>query len=294
MASQIPQNLGKLAGLAKFGGGIFGLGLLGYNSLYTVDGGHRAVVFNRLQGVKDQVYGEGTHVLFPWVEWPVIFDIRKRPKELPSLTGTRDLQYVQISLRVLYAPDSRNLPHILRNFGEDYDKRILPSIMNETLKAVVAQFNAEQLTTQREEVSRLIRRNLTERAEEFSILINDCAITQLNFGREYSKAVEDKQVAQQDAERAKFLVELAEQDRKSKIIAAEGETQAAKMIGEAMQKNPAFAELRRIQAARDIAHSIANSNNRVFLNSDALLVNLMTEFGGSTQKANEYKKDTSS
>merc|ERR1712187_675572 len=109
------------------------------------------------------------------------------------------------------------LPEILSNFGEDFDRRILPSIMNETLKAVVAQYNAEQLTTQREEVSRLIRRNLTERAESFNILIEDCALTQMSFGREYSKAVEDKQVAQQDAERAKYLVEMAEQDKKSKI-----------------------------------------------------------------------------
>lgn len=286
---QTPAQLAKLGGLAKYIGGFSVLGYLGYNSLYTVEGGHRGVVFNRFSGVKDQVYSEGTHLIIPWVEWPVIFDVRTRPKELPSLTGTRDLQYVQISLRVLYRPNTTNLPHILRNFGVDYDKRILPSIMNETLKAVVAQFNAEQLTTQREEVSRLIRRNLEERAEDFSISIDDCAITQLAFGREYSKAVEDKQVAQQDAERAKYLVEIAEQDRKSKIIAAQGESKAAIMVGEAMKKNPAFAELRRIEAAREIAKAVASSPNRVFLNSDSLLVNLMTDFGGSTGSG-KYKE----
>lgn len=278
----LPQNLGKLAPLAKYVGGFAGLGWLGYNSLYTVDGGHRGVVFNRLQGVKDEVYGEGTHFVIPWLEWPIIFDVRTRPKELPSLTGTRDLQQINISLRVLYKPDTKHLPFILSKFGTDYDKRILPSIMNETLKAVVAQFNAEQLTTQREEVSRLIRRNLTERAGDFYIKIDDCAITHLSFGREYSKAVEDKQVAQQEAERAKFLVDIAEQDRKSRIIHAQGEAESALMVGHAMKKNPAFAELRRIDAARQIAQSIANSPNRVFLNSDSLLVNLMSNFGGST------------
>lgn len=285
---QNPQNLAKLGGLAKALGGAATLGYLGYNSLYTVDGGHRGVVFNRFTGVKDEVYSEGTHFIIPWVEWPIIFDVRTKPKDLPSMTGTRDLQYVQIHLRVLFRPEVGNLPNILRNFGTDYDKRILPSIMNETLKAVVAQYNAEQLTTQREEVSRLIRRNLTERAESFNILIEDCALTQMSFGREYSKAVEDKQVAQQDAERAKYLVEMAEQDKKSKIIHAQGEAAAASMIGEAMKKNPAFAELRRIEAAREIARSIANSPNRVFLNSDALLVNLMSDFGGATGKNEKY------
>jgi len=290
--AQLPQNLGKLTGLAQAAAGVFGLGYLGYSSLYTVDGGHRGVVFNRFKGVKDEVYGEGTHLMVPLIEWPIIFDVRTRPKELPSLTGTRDLQNVNVSLRVLYKPEINNLPTILREFGEDYDKRILPSIMNETLKAVIAQFNAEQLTTQREEVSVLIKRNLIERAEDFCIRIEDCAITHLAFGREYSKAVEDKQVAHQEAERAKYLVEIAEQDRKSKIIHAQGESQAVKMVGAAMQKNPAFAELRRIDAAREIARSIANSPNRVFLNSDALLVNLMTDFGGSTQNASKYSKES--
>lgn len=254
------------------------VGYLGYNSIFTVKGGHRGVVFNRIQGVKDTVYNEGTHIVIPWFEWPVIFDVRTRPKELPSLTGTRDLQYVNISLRVLYKPNEKYLPVVLSKFGTDYDRRILPSIMNETLKAVVAQYNAEQLTTQREEVSRLVRRNLTERADDFHIRIEDCSITHLSFGPEYTRAVESKQVAQQDAERAKYLVEMADQEKKSKIIHAQGEAQSAMLIGEAMKKNPAFAEIRRIEAARQIAHVVANSPNRVYLNSDQLLMNLTSDF----------------
>jgi len=288
--SGVPQNLAKLRGLITGTLAVGGVGYLGYNSIFQVQGGHRAVVFNRLQGVKRAVYGEGTHLVVPWFEWPVIFDIRTRPKELPSLTGTRDLQYVNISLRVLYKPQEQYLPEVLSQLGEDYDRRILPSIMNETLKAVVAQYNAEQLTTQREEVSLLVRRNLKERAAEFYITVEDCSITHLSFGPEYTRAVEAKQVAQQEAERAKYLVEMAVQEKKSKVIAAQGEAQAAQLIGDAMKKNPAFAELRRIEAAREIAHSVAQSPNRVYLNSDSLLVNLMTDFTGS--KASEHASPT--
>jgi len=232
-------------------------------------------------GIQKLRSSQGDHFVIPWFEWPVIFDVRTRPKELPSLTGTRDLQYVNISLRVLYRPQEDYLPEILSHFGEDYDRRILPSIMNETLKAVVAQYNAEQLTTQREEVSLLVRRNLTERAAEFRIRVEDCSITHLSFGPEYTRAVEAKQVAQQEAERAKYLVEMAVQEKKSKVIQAQGEAQAAQLIGEAMQKNPAFAELRRIEAAREIAQAVAQSPNRVYLNSDSLLINLMTDFTGT-------------
>jgi len=292
----VPQNLAKLRGALMAVTGVGAVGYLGYNSIFQVQGGHRGVVFDRIKGVRPDIYGEGTHIVIPWFQWPIIFDVRTRPKELPSLTGTRDLQYVNISLRVLYKPEENSLPHILSNYGEDFDRRILPSIMNETLKAVVAQYNAEQLTTQREEVSRLVRRNLTERALDFSIRIEDCSITHLSFGPEYTRAVESKQVAQQEAERAKYAVEMAEQEKLSKVIAAQGEAQAAKLVGEAMKKNPAFAELRRIEAAREIATAVANSPNRIYLNSDALLINLTSDFTGMSKamKAGNVTTATSS
>merc|ERR1712129_469820 len=102
---------------------------------------------------------------------------------------------------------------------------------NEVLKAVVAQYNAGQLITQREVVSRNIRAMLVARAMEFNIVLDDVAITHLTFGKEYTAAVEAKQVAQQDAERARFVVEKAMQDKKSTIIRAQGEAKSAKLIG---------------------------------------------------------------
>lgn len=78
----------------------------------------------------------------------------------------------------------------------DYDKRILPSIGNEVLKAVVAHYNAEQLISKREEVSNEIRRMLELRAKEFNIILDDVAITDLQFSPEFARAIEAKQVAQ--------------------------------------------------------------------------------------------------
>lgn len=101
----------------------------------------------------------------------------------------------------------------LQNLGVDWDERVLPSIGSEVVKAVVAQYNAESLLTKREEVSLAVSESLRRRAADFNIILDDVSITHLSFSGEFTKAVESKQVAEQDAQRAQFVVMKAEQVR---------------------------------------------------------------------------------
>mmetsp|Transcript_32417 Transcript_32417/g.71621 ORF Transcript_32417/g.71621 Transcript_32417/m.71621 type:complete len:284 (-) Transcript_32417:2081-2932(-) len=237
-------------------------------SLYTVDGGERAVIFDRFRGVLSEVVGEGTHFRIPWVQTPNIMEIRTRPRTINSTTGTKDLQMVNMSLRILSRPSEERLPWIFKSLGTDWEERVLPSIGNEVVKAVVAQYNAEQLLTQREKVSRAVRESLLARSADFGIVLEDVAITHLSFGAEFTKAVEQKQVAEQDAERAKFVVMKAEQERNAAIIRAEGESEAARLISDATKQfGPGLIELRRIEAAKDIADTMSKSRNVIYLPS---------------------------
>jgi prohibitin 2 len=289
VGSRVPSGggggAGKAAGSAlgaAIAAGVLGLGA--YNSVYTVQGGHRAVVFNRFVGMKQKIYGEGLNFNIPWFEWPTIYDIRTRPVNLQTLTGSKDLQMVTIAIRILHKPDPNQLVWIYQHLGLNYDERILPSLMNEVAKAVVARYNANELLTKRALVSADISRELQERAKVFNVVLEDVAITHLAFSPEYARAVEAKQVAQQDAERAKYIVIGAIQEKRTIITKAKGEAESAALIGNAVKKNPGFMKLRRIDAAREIADIVASSGNKIYLNADSLLLNLMGDGDAKFEK----------
>jgi len=126
-----------LGRLGQIGIGLAVAGGIAQSALYNVDGGQRAVIFDRFSGVKDNVSGEGTHFLIPWIQRPIIFDIRSTPRVVTTITGSKDLQNVSITLRILHRPEPSQLPKIYLNIGQDYAERVLPSITNEILKAVV-------------------------------------------------------------------------------------------------------------------------------------------------------------
>ncbi|EKX50901.1 hypothetical protein GUITHDRAFT_134990 [Guillardia theta CCMP2712] len=265
--------------------------------MYNVEGGHRAVIYSRISGMSSVVKGEGTHFKVPWFQRPYIYNVRSTPRNIKSLTGSKDLQMVDINLRLIYRPVVDKLPEMYRTLGMDYDERVLPSIANEVLKSVVAQYNAIELIVKREQVSAQVRNRLQERAKDFFMVLDDVSITHLAFSPQFTTAVEAKQVAQQDAERSKWIVEKAIEERKVLSLQLK---EKLKLLNLSQRLLPTiliegfsgFVELREIQYAKDVAETIANSNFKVYLSSDVLLMSGLAR-ALSQQQANKLQSGKS-
>ncbi|CAF3916933.1 unnamed protein product, partial [Rotaria sordida] len=214
--------------------------------LYNVDDGHRDVIFDRFQGVKLDVIEEGTHFMISWLHRPIIFDIHTRPRSAPSITEIKDLQTINITLRILYRPRAELLPKISCKLGE----------------------------------------LLIERAAQFGLLLDDISITHLSFRPEFTNAVELKQVAQQDVEKQRFLVEKTEQSRQANVIAEEGDGRTADLIGKALDEVG--------DAAEGTANQLSKSRNIVYLpHGPQMLLNITGEKEDQTNNSLDDIKDLS-
>ena len=104
--AKVLQNVYRLAFPLALGG------MVVQNSLYDVRGGTRAVIFDRVSGVQEKVVNEGTHFLIPWLQRAIVYDVRTKPRNISTTTGSKDLQMVSLTLRVLHRPEVPKLPQI--------------------------------------------------------------------------------------------------------------------------------------------------------------------------------------
>lgn len=220
--------------MGKVGMTFLATGFIGTRFIFVVDGGERVVKFDRFRGLQSHVYGEGMHFILPMIQVPRRFTVRTRPYSVQTITGTRDMQSVQITLRILFRPHPEKLSKILNNLGLDYDERVLPSVGSEVLKSIVAQYDAGQLITMREKVSQDIKEQLKRRSTEFDLEFDDVSITDLKFSNEFSASIEQKQVAEQMALKAQFEVQMQEYETQARIIRSDADAEASKLISDSI------------------------------------------------------------
>jgi len=260
-----------MATLNKIASGLITLGTVGLFAggafVFIVKPGEVAIKFNRVKGgIKRDIYTEGLHFRIPGMEDIIKYDVRIKPCDISSNTSTKDQQQIEITLRVLFRPVEEEIPNIHLNLGSNYQEKFVRPIALEVIKTVLAQYDADQLLKQREKISTEIKALYITRIKEFHLIIEDVALTDLVFSPQFKKAIEDKQIAQQVAEKEKYIVEKNEQIFRSNLIEMEGRSEAAKAITEANRRyGDAYIRLKKLEAARRIAENLAMNPNVTFV-----------------------------
>lgn len=259
----IVKNLGPLATL--LGGGI----IVGSACTYVVFPGEHAILFDVVQGkIKEKPASQGLNFRIPFMQQVIKYETRIMPFDYTASSGTKDLQRVDVKIKIFYRPDPKYLKTIHLDLNRNYATKVLPSIGNEVLKAVIAQYDADELLKQRVKVSSEIKEALIDRASEYNIILEDVSIYELGFREEFMQSIERKQVAQQEAEAYKYMVMLREEEMKVQIIEAEGQSEAAKMVSDAVSKyGEGLITLRKIEASKSIVENLSQSRNVGFVPS---------------------------
>lgn len=195
------------------------------NSFTIVDAGHTGVVVT-LGKVNEGVLQEGLHLKAPFVQKVVKIDNRIVKLEVDTEAFSKDLQTVATTLAINYRVDTSKSYSIYKNIGANYEQVLVAPAVNEVLKAITAQYTAEESVTNRSLISDGLITGLNEKLNTIGLYITDVNIINFDFSEAFINAIEEKQVAQQQLLKA-------ETEKQTAITNAEAEAEAIRIKAEA-------------------------------------------------------------
>ena len=204
-------------------------------SFYTVKSGERALVFT--WGEITSVKSEGLNFKIPVMQDVQKVDIRTRKAESPADAASKNMQTVSTNVSLNYMLDPSKLRELYSTVGLDVEAKIIAARIQETVKAVVARYTAEELLSVRELVKNEISDSLTRQLLEYNIVVapGGVQITNFDFSAAFNKAIEDKQVAEQQALKAENDLQRIRVEAEQKIAQARGEAESIRIQAEAIR-----------------------------------------------------------
>jgi regulator of protease activity HflC (stomatin/prohibitin superfamily) len=219
-------------------------------SVVIVQAGHRGVVLY-VGAVENRVLGEGLHFIIPFAEQVIQLEVRTLKFQADASAASNDLQEVATVIALNYHIDPSKANVIYQQLGADYTNRIIAPTIQESVKASVAKFNAEQLVTNRETAKATIAQAISRTLSARNILVETVFITDFKFSQAFASQIEQKVVAFQ-----KYLTEQnnlravqvvanqtvvqAQAQARSNVARAEGESQAIKVITDQLRQDPQY------------------------------------------------------
>ncbi|HEY9852570.1 MAG TPA: prohibitin family protein [Leptolyngbyaceae cyanobacterium] len=206
-----------------------------FTPFVIVNAGERGVIME-FGKVQTQILGEGIHTIVPIINTVKKLSVRVQKQEISAEASSKDLQdvFADVALNWHLIPSEVNL--VFQQIGDEnavIEKIINPAV-EEVLKAVIAQYTAEEIITKRGEVKAGVDDGLTNRLANYHIAVDDISLVHVHFSARFGEAVEAKQVAEQEAKRAEFVALKASKEAQAKINLAKGEAEAQRLIRESL------------------------------------------------------------
>jgi len=177
----------------------------------------------RFGKIIDSNLTEGLNFKIPYIERIVKVNIKVQKVEVNTTSASKDLQDIKTTLAVNYRVENKSATNLYKTVGNSYEQTILTPAIEESIKSIISKYTAEQTITLRPEVSSECMKELQEKVEKYGIVIDNFNIINLEFSEEYSKAIEEKQVAEQKLATAKL-------ESEAKIVEAEATQKSNELL----------------------------------------------------------------
>jgi len=236
------------------------IGVVATASVKIVDAGHRGVLLHwDAVDLTNPPLEEGLHFVVPFQDDVVNIEVRTLKYASEARSASKDLQTVETTVTVNYHPDKEGVHRLYKNLGLDYENRVIQPAIEETVKQVTANYNAEELITKRPLVKADIEFSIRERLNQFDVVTEVISITDFEFSALFASAIESKVEAEQKALKAENdlrRIEVEARQREANAIGlananiaeAKGEAEAIAIINQALAENPNYLEWLKTQA----------------------------------------------
>ncbi|NEQ20500.1 MAG: prohibitin family protein [Microcoleus sp. SIO2G3] len=195
-----------------------------------VNAGERGVIL-RFGKVQDTVLDEGIHPILPIVTSVKRLNVRVQKNDFQAGAASRDLQKLNTDLAVNWHIDPTKVNKVYQRVGDEQQiiVGIITPAVSEILKAATAKKTAEEIITQRTDLKEEIDKNLEARLVNYGIIVDDVSLTNFSFSPEFSKAIEAKQIAEQEAKQADFIALKASKEAQAEVNRAKGQAEAQRL-----------------------------------------------------------------
>ncbi|MGB3267620.1 MAG: prohibitin family protein [Microcoleus sp.] len=210
--------------------------ILGFNSFVVINPGEAGVV-SILGKATDGALLEGFHIRPPLISKVDVYDVTVQKFEVPAQSATKDLQDLNASFAINFRLDPARVVDIRRTQGtlDNIVSKIIAPQTQEAFKTAAALRTAEQSITQRSELKRDFDAALKQRLSKYDVIVLDTSVVNIRFSTDFAKAVEEKQVAEQRAQRAVYIAQEAEQQAQADINRAQGRAEAQRLLAETLK-----------------------------------------------------------